>query len=107
MAEKTVHTRQREKEKVHDLELKDPKSAPCIGTCNCLAVSRKNEDKSMNKVAQSQETENEANMQQLMVLSTRLEGKLTIAKHHMSERSGASFARCTTARSATRNKSTA
>ena len=98
-----MHTRQREKGKVncknafHYLELKDPKTAPSIGTCNCLATSRKSEDKSTKKIAQSQKKQ-KTKQQHAAVdgldhkhqtkIVTSVDGKLTIAKHHMSKRSG-------------------
>src|ERR1700712_4165096 len=45
----------------HYLELKDPKKAPSTGTCNCLAISHKSEEKqkSRNRTIK-EETENEA-----------------------------------------------
>ena len=80
----------------HYLELKEPKPAPSIGTCNCLATSRKSVDKSKNKIAQSQKKQR-MKQQHAAVdgldhkRQTRIvtvEGKLTIAMHHMSKRSG-------------------
>jgi hypothetical protein len=80
----------------HYLELKDPKRVPSLGTCNCLATSRKSEDKSNNKIAQPQKKQK--TKQQHAAIDgldhkhqtkiVTVSGKLTIAKHHMSKRSG-------------------
>ena len=84
----------------HYLELKDPKRAPSTGTCNCLAISHKSEEKPKGKKkknAQSQ-TKQKTKQQQAAVdglddkhqmkIVPSVEEKLTIAKHHMSKRSG-------------------
>ena len=80
----------------HYLELKDPKRAPSIGTCNCLATSHKSEDNPKNKIAQSQKKQKTKQQHAAVdgldhkhqTKIVTVGGKLTIAKHHMSKRSG-------------------
>jgi hypothetical protein len=81
----------------HYLELKDPKRATSTGTCNCLAISHKSEEKPKSKIAQSKKKQ-KTKPQHAAVdgldhkhqtkIVTSVDGKLTIAKHQLSKRSG-------------------